>query len=305
MSFHENNKLKINLKNIKSKRNEKMNIELNLKPFKTFQGEPFISDKNDRKINKKRLKSLEKSQEILKNISKRFKKQNSLFVTGLNGEVKTPFSKSDLKFHVPRIKLKSDINILKNYNVFENEDEYIRKILFKLYIQENIKKKNAKQKKRMILDKIYGFSPNHTQSLRKAKMKKFLPLKEYQDNILSTFARNCKVMDNSKFIDLIQNFREIRAETESITPLPKINIETIRNHILVKGVKNLKKMPLKQYLLKNTDSLDEFEKENLLINKLKTQRYNSYVHRNKRNRNLDILPQYLKDKFNSQIKYHG
>ena len=53
MSFHENNKLKINLKNIKSKRNEKMNIELNLKPFKTFQGEPFISDKMIEKLIKK------------------------------------------------------------------------------------------------------------------------------------------------------------------------------------------------------------------------------------------------------------
>ena len=64
-------------------------------------------------------------------------------------------------------------------------------------------------------------------------------------------------------------------------------------------------MTLKEYFLKDNSPLDEFEKENIIINKLKTQRYTSHPLRNKRNKNFDILPQYLKDKFNNQIKYHG
>ena len=304
MDLNENNLLKINQKFVKTENDKKSNEELNRNATKTYQDGSFFLERNPvSKHIKKKIK--DKSKEILRHISKRLLKQNSLFVTGVDGEAKIPFTKNNYKSHIPRVKLKTDINILKKYNVFETEDEYIRKIMLKLHIHEKIKKKNEKQKKKMIFDKIYGFSPYYTQSLKKAKSKKFLPLKEYQDNILTTFAKNYKTIDNSKFIDLIQNFKEIRAETESIIPLPKINIETIKNHIKIKGVKNLKQMTLKQYLLKDKDDLDEFEKENILINKLKTQRYISHIHRNKRNKNLDILPQYLKDKFNNQIKYHG
>ena len=54
-------------------------------------------------------------------------------------------------------------------------------------------------------------------------------LKEYQNNILKAFAKTCKSIEQSKFIDLIQNLKDIRAETESITPLPRINIDVIKN----------------------------------------------------------------------------
>jgi hypothetical protein len=307
MSYYGKTESKRRSKFLRTENNDNNSEKPKLMQSKTFQGEGFffIKKKNVNNAEQRRLKRLEKSKEIINNISKRLLKQDSLFITGFNGEVRTPFKKDNFNFHVPRIKLKSDVNILKNYNVFETEDEYIRKIMYKLYIHENIKKKNEKDKKRMILDKIYGFSPNHKQSMKKAKRKKFLPLKEYQDNILITFANNYSNIDNGKFLDLIQNFKDIRAETESITPLPKINIDVIKEHIFNKGVKNYKKMTLKEYFLKDNSPLDEFEKENIIINKLKTQRYTSHPLRNKRNKNFDILPQYLKDKFNNQIKYHG
>ena len=157
----------------------------------------------------------------------------------------------------------------------------------------------------MVLDKIYGFSPYHTQSIKKAKQKKYLSLKDYQNNILTVFAQNCKKIEHSKLIDLIQNLKDLRAETESITPLPRINIETIRNHVKTKGTKNLKKISIREYLLRDKGPLDEFEKENFIINKLKTQKHISHVARNKRNKNLDNLPDYLREKLDSQIRYHG
>lgn len=51
--------------------------------------------------------------------------------------------------------------------------------------------------------------------------------------------------------------------------------------------------------------MDEFEKENMMIKKMKTQRYVNHTMRSRRNKNLDNLPQYLRELFNNQIKYHG
>ena len=64
-------------------------------------------------------------------------------------------------------------------------------------------------------------------------------------------------------------------------------------------------MSIKQYLSNNKKPKDQFERENMLIAKLMSQKGGSNVMRNKRNKNLDKLPQYLRDLFNSQIKYHG
>ena len=51
--------------------------------------------------------------------------------------------------------------------------------------------------------------------------------------------------------------------------------------------------------------MDEFERENLLIMKMKSKKLTNLPLRNKRNKNLDNLPTYLRDLFNTQIKYHG
>jgi hypothetical protein len=289
---------------------EKTIDESKLSKTKTYQGDgSFMASMARRKklVNPeiKRLQRLQKGREIIKNIAKNFSKQNSLFITGFDGQIKAPYKMDTIKFRIPRMKLKSDVQILKNYNVFETEDDFIKKIMYKFYLQENNKKENEKKRKRMVLDKIYGFSPYHTQSLKKAKQKKYLSLQDYQNNILTVFAQNFKNIEHSKLIDLIQNLKDLRAETESITPLPKINIETIRNHVKTKGTKNLKKISIREYLLKDKSPLDDFEKENLIINKLKTQRHISHVQRNKRNKNLDNLPDYIREKFDNQIKYHG
>ena len=306
MNFQKNtNTVKSDSKLLKTQTIEIKANPRGLNPTKTYQGSYFFNKEN--KISKPelyRLKRLEKGKEIIRTLSKRLTKQNSLFITGFDGEIRTPFKHGPIRFHVPRKKLKSDINELQKFNVFETEDEFIRNIMYKLYIRDKKKRQSEKVKKRLVLDKIYGFSPYHTQSLKRAKNKKYLPLKEYQDNILLTFANNYKSLDQGKFLDLVQTFKNIRTVSESISPLPKINIKTIRNHILLKGVKNLKKISLKEYLLKNEGDLDEFEKENILIAKLKKQKYISPNSIKKRNKNFDILPQYLKDKFINQLKYH-
>lgn len=132
-----------------------------------------------------------------------------------------------------------------------------------------------------------------------------MPLEEYQNNILNVFAVNTKNIEQGRFMDLIQNFKDLRVESESISPLPRINIKMIKNHVVSKGTKNLRKITIKEYLKKQREPMDEFEKENMMITKMKTQRYVNHTMRNRRNKNLDNLPQYLRDVFNNQIKYHG
>ena len=307
MSLQENSQSN-NTKILKTENGENNNEQKNSLASKTFQGGSFIQKKeNSNSLNpeRRRLKRLEKSKEIIRSISKRLLRQDSLFITGFNGEVRTPFRKDNFNFRNPRIKLKSEVGELKKYNVFETEDDFIQKTMYKLYVHNKKKKQSEKMKKRKVLDKIYAFSPYHNQTMRKAKSKKYLPLKEYQENILLTFAKSCKTIEQGKLLDLVQEFKYLRMETESVVPLPKINITNIRNHVLKKGYKNLKKMTFKDYLLINKGPLDEFEKESLLINKLKKQKYISHTTINKRNKNLDILPEYVKDKFNNQFKYHG
>ena len=277
--------------------------------LKTFQGHSFERKRNNFEIReRRRLQRLQKGKEIINNINnitKKLSKKETLFITDFNEETKKENKKNIFKNHIPRIKLQSNVRILKEYNVFETEDDQIKKIMYKLYINENEKKPTNIQKKRMALDKIYGFSPNLTQSMKEAKKKKFLPLEEYQNNMLNTFANNYKSIDQGQFIDLIQNMKDLRIESESVSPLPKINIKMIKNHFLAKGVKNLKQMSIKDYLKKEKEPMDEFERENLLILKMKSKKLANIPLRNKRNKNLDNLPTYLRELFNTQIKYHG
>ena len=277
--------------------------------LKTYQGYSFERKRNNFEIReRRRLQRLQKGKEIINNINsltKKLSRNDNLFITEFNRENKKENQNDIFKNHIPRIKLQSNVKILKEYNVFESEDDLIKRIMHKLYINENEKKLTKIEKKRMALDELYGFSPNLTQSMKAAKKKKFLPLEDYQNNILNTFATNYKSFDQGQFIDLIQNMKDLRIETESISPLPKINIKMIRNHVLEREVKNLKQMSIKDYLKKEKEPMDEFERENLLIIKMKNKKLPNQHLRNKRNKNLDNLPTYLRDLFNTQIKYHG
>jgi hypothetical protein len=246
--------------NLKKSLEESNSIHL-----KTYQGHSFERKRNNFEIReRRRLQRLQKGKEIINNINtitKKLSRNDNLFITEFNGENKKENQNDIFKNHIPRIKLKSNVRILKEYNVFESEDELIKRIMHKLYINKNEKKLSKTEKKRLALDKIYGFSPNLTQSMKEAKKKKFLPLEEYQNNMLNTFANNYKSFDQGQFIDLIQNMKDLRLESESVSPLPKINIKMIKNHFLEKGVKNLKQMSIKDYLKKEKEPMDEFERE--------------------------------------------
>ena len=311
MSFQNNNKTHKFHSTLTDKKMER-NDESNTIHTRTYQGNSFRQKRNNYlRIEKLRLERLEKGKKII-NTLRRLSKQDSLFLThfkgaelGKNKEGSSTIKNEALKPKLPRTKIHSNVGILKDYNVFENEDDIIKKIMYQFYVYENVKRPSKIVQKRTALDKIYGISPSHKNSLKNAKKKKYLSLEEYQNNILTSFSQYNKNIDQGKFIDLVQNMKDLRIDSESVAPLPKINFKTIKEHVLSKGTKNLKQMSIKEYLSKNKKPKDQFEKENILITKMMTQRGGSHFIRNKKNKNLDNLPQYLRDLFNSQIKYHG
>ena len=292
--------------------NKESNEESNTIPTKTYQSNSFSQKRNNyERLERIRLANLEKGKKLISTL-RGLSKQDSLFITlfkedeiNKNKEKKTIIKNEALKPHIPHNKIQSNVSIIKEYNVFENEDDIIKKIMYQFYVYENVKRPSKIVQKRTALDKIYGISPSHKNSLKNAKKKKYLSLEEYQNNILTSFSQYNKNIDQGKFIDLVQNMKDLRIDSESVAPLPKINFKTIKEHVLSKGTKNLKQMSIKEYLSKNKKPKDQFEKENILITKMMTQRGGSHFIRNKRNKNLDNLPQYLRDLFNSQIKYHG
>lgn len=149
-----------------------------------------------------------------------------------------------------------------------NIDSYISKF-DEEYIQGAIEKKIKQRNK---LDKIYGITSDYINQINSAKKKKYLTLKDYQSNILNAYSFNEKNSDKSITL-LSKKFDELREETESIVPFPKINIKNIINHIKNKR-KTDKIFSVKSYINKINEPKDEYEKEEQLINSLRVKRKN-------------------------------
>ena len=149
-----------------------------------------------------------------------------------------------------------------------NVDSYISKF-DEEYIQGAIEKKIKQRNK---LDKIYGITSDYINQINSAKKKKYLTLKDYQSNILNAYSFNEKNSDKSITL-LSKKFDELREETESIVPFPKINIKNIINHIKNKR-KTDKIFSVKSYINKINEPKDEYEKEEQLINSLRVKRKN-------------------------------
>ena len=178
------------------------------------------------------------------------------------------------------------------YNVFANEDHVIKDLLLKF------KEKNEKDKipklirKRMAFNRLYNITDSSIEKLNHVKSrKKLFTLEEYQENILK--AVNVNSVEQSEIMKLIESFNEIKIDSNNVTALPPININIIKDHVYKKKKILPKKKNFKD-MLKRKGPLDEFEKEERLIKQLRS--YKS-VPKRRRNKNFDILPQYIRDIF--------
>ena len=179
------------------------------------------------------------------------------------------------------------------YNVFSNEDHVIKDLL------TQFKEKNEKDKipklirKKMAFNRLYRLSEGSIEQLNRVKKnKKKYSLEEYQANILKAVDVNS--VEQSEIMRLIQNFNEIKIESNNVKALPPINIDIIKDHVYRQSqLISLKKKNMRD-IIKKKEPLDEFEKEERLIKSLKSFRS---VPKKKRNKNFDILPQYIREIF--------
>lgn len=181
------------------------------------------------------------------------------------------------------------------FNVFSNEDHIIKDLM------TQFKEKNEKDKipklirKKMAFNRLYNITDDAIERLKNVKKrKKLYNLDQYQENILKAVDVNS--VDQGEIIKLIQNLNEIKIESDNVKALPPINIDIIKDHVYKKKILP-KKKNLKQ-LIKIRLPLDEFEKEERLIKSLKS--FKSHPKR-RRNKNFDIMPQYIRDIFSKNV----
>ena len=179
-----------------------------------------------------------------------------------------------------------------DFNVFSNEDDKIKALMSKF------KEKIAKDKipklirRKMAFNKLYNITESSIKQLDYVKKRKRqYSLAEYQDNILK--AVNAKSIEKGEIMKLVENLNEIKIDSYNTKALPPINIDIIKDHVYRK--KNLieRKKNFKDFMIRK-QPLDEFEKEEKLIKKLRSYKT---VPKRKRNNNLDLLPHYIRDAF--------
>lgn len=294
MSFYEMEK--------KSKSVPKNNLILTTSQIKKNK---LITNKTDKRffpimrLNKTQYFNNKTENTPLYNRKIKINEKNSFFLTNTN-KFENRNKKNNSQLSKGCIFNKTVSNYITNkIKIFENEDELIRSFLDKL---------NPKQEKKIIkrenrartLNKLYGIMKEQKDHLIEAKRKKYLPLEKYQQNILYAFTENNNNMDYGDFMELVQGLKQIKEDTESVSPLPPVNFRSIYNHVIkTSRNKKLKNLTIREYLNKGNEPKDDFEKENILIKKIHKSRL--LVER-RRNKNLDLLPQHIRELFDKRLK---
>lgn len=261
----------------------KNNTESNEPPLEYNPNIPMDTIKFRRRIS--RLNT--SMRQIIKRIESRIPKNIGSIFDGKNVKVKSVklIGLTD-KFLIKDVEEKDE------YNVFSNEDHLIKNLL------NQFKEKNEKDKipkiirKKMAFNRLYNITEGSSEKLKDVKKsKKKYSLEEYQENILKSVDANS--VDQGEIMKLIQSFNDIKIESNNVNALPPINIDIIKDHVYKKKPVKPRKKNLRD-IMKRQEPLDEFEKEERLIKNLRS--YKS-VPKRRRNKNLDILPQYIRDIF--------
>ncbi len=228
----------------------------------------------------------------------------------LNGPIHV-FEGSDKKFQKPKVyKSKPDFSYIKmyelnnhqtqEYNVFGKEDEIMKDIMLKFKEELKVKRISKITRRRNVLNKLYNITHESEQKMKLAKSTKNLNLEEYQKNILSSVPYNC--IGKNEILDLVDTFKTLKNECESVRPFPPINIKIIKDHVKKQNhQKSVKSMRLRDFLNQNDKPKDEFEKEQKEIKHMKCFKFNTKF---KRNKNYDILPIHIRESLKKNLKLH-
>ena len=154
------------------------------------------------------------------------------------------FTESDKKFQKPKgyksnknfsyLKLDKNSNIKsQNYNVFGYEDEQIKELMNNFRKELKQKKISKLIKRKNALNKLYNITPQYNIKMQEARKLKSLDLDDYQKKILSSVPYNC--IGKNEILDLVDTFKTLKYECDSVKPFPAINIKIIKEHILKKN----------------------------------------------------------------------
>lgn len=176
------------------------------------------------------------------------------------------------------------------YNVFEYEDNKIKELITQ-FKEQNLKNKIPKfRRKKMAFNKLYDISSESAEKIKNLKnSKKLYSLEKYQENMLMAIESNS--IAQNELMNLKQQLYELKVESNNVSALPPININAIRTHIINNSKMNSKKKNMKEILNSKKEPLDEYEKE---MKNIKCHKSQPKIRRNK---NLEMLPEYIRSLF--------
>lgn len=126
----------------------------------------------------------------------------------------------------------------------------------KLYLKTQTKKPiNEKDKRRKIINKLYGITDQYIEKVNKLKKNNNLSLQEHQAQLLEISTH----LQKEQILKLSKNFKTIQQEVSVVHPLPPLNYENLLQHSKLETYKSLqkrKRIPLQQQLIKDTSSPD-------------------------------------------------
>ena len=254
--------------------------------------------------NKIHLQYLTRSQEILDQIYKNMPEKYFTISTDTNDKTKSLYPKFHRKKnrHIPLIDNETENNNESgndnnfDYNVYDEEDETVKNLLNKFKIKNQQKKLPKIEKNKLALNQLYGITSETNEKIAKVKHRKKLSLEDYQTKILTTLGSNGNI-GVDELTNLLQNLKELKIDSESVQPLPPINIKIIYEHVLNNQKKHniVKSKSIREILNEKEEPKDEFEKEERMIKKI--QRGNFKKIKIKKNGHLNVLPPYLKNFF--------
>ena len=263
--------------------NKENNQNKSLEPEKL----PYIEPKYSRAI-RKALKKIEDRKP--KNLGSIFDSKRILVK---KVKVKGDYSLGEDIFRKERNTFKE----IEEYNVFSNEDKMIKGLM------TQFKEKNRKDKipklirRKMAFNKLYEITNQSDERLKNArKSKRLYSLEKYQENMLKAIDVNS--IDQSEIMNLIQNLNDLKNDSNYMKSLPPININIIKDHVINSTKKEKRKLNFKEIMNPNNEPLDEFEKQEKIIKDIKS--HKSPI-KNKRNKNFDKLPEYIREAFSKNF----
>ena len=281
---------------------DKQNTDSNKDNIYTINDYEYTSFKKSSdfpKIKKNKIKA--KALLLLREIDKK-KENNSIFLTEdkkFQNEFKTARLKKRKNYSSINSYNDKGAKVLEEFNIFNNEDNFIKDLMEK-FNSKSQPKIPKKEKKIEVLNKLYGIDPLFNKRMKLAKRNKLLPLEEYQANTFKILTKND--IGKTELFDLAYNLKHLRLQSESVSPLPPINLNIIYDHVYATNInrgKKINKMSIKQLINEGNEPKDEFEKEEKLIKQMMSYKA---IHRGKRNKAYDVLPEYLKSALSKRFK---